>query len=76
MTSRNNACSRSSPATSGWKDVASTGPCRTATGCSPTLASTCTSGPTRSTHGALPDRYRGLGYDSVDALVGYARILH
>ncbi len=52
---------RESPPTSGWNDVAISGPCRTATilpaagpraGSSATLASTSTPSPTASTHGA------------------------
>ena len=54
-------CRRPSPPTSGWNDVAISGPCRTATilpaagpwaGSAGTLASTSTPSPTASTHGA------------------------
>src|SRR3954454_13812467 len=43
---------RSSPVSSGWKATARTLPCRTATGCPSTSASTSTSGPCSSTQGA------------------------
>src|SRR5690606_11396288 len=57
----NSSCTRRSPVISGWKAVASTAFCRTATilpaagpaaGVSGTVASTSTSAPTDSTHGA------------------------
>src|SRR5690606_26732273 len=53
----NSRCSRSSPVISGWKEVASTSPCRTATilpaaGPDGTRARTSTSSPASSTHGA------------------------
>src|SRR5919112_4748339 len=53
----NISCTRASPVTSGWNDVASSAPCRTATilpaaGPSSTWPSTSTPSPTSSTHGA------------------------
>ena len=49
---RNSSCRRVSPAISGWKEITSRFPWRTATGWPSTAASTSTSSPHTSTHGA------------------------